>query len=287
MKWQLSHAKGPAFPYLRASSLSSMNKALHRFQSSLAIATLATLATGCSTNPENLRAPSELTCIFLKEPLAPTGLYGLLKVEWTTRLERGPYWSERVDEKGTFFRGPPGGVSIRRPGSQPMPGVVSETDGGFYIPNDPKEPVRIYQYITAGAVPVEAPSDDLTCANLVYTRDPTSLKVSLMTFAAGGAVGGAAGGVIGRSANSGSGMSYGQAAGAGAAGGAIAGLIVASMINAEVGNIADRWPVQDQAVLDKLRQLAVTREYLKQVPSASQTVASPPEAGAPGERKIQ
>lgn len=227
---------------------------------------LATFVSGCATNPEQLQVPPELTCIYLKEPLATTGRYGLLNVEWTTRLERGPYWSEKMDEKGIFFRGPPGGVSIRSPDYPSIPGQPAATDGGFYLPNDPKEPVTIYRYFTTGAVPIEVPPDNVTCATLAYAKEPASQKVSLMSFAAGGAVGGATGAVIGRSLSGSSGMSYGQAAGAGAVGGAVGGLIIAAMINADVGKIVGGLPVQEPGFMDKLRELGATREPLKQVP---------------------
>lgn len=226
----------------------------------------ATFISGCATNPDKLQTPSELTCIYLKEPLATTGHYGLLNVEWTTRLERGPYWSEKMDEKGTFFRGPPGAVSIRSPDYPSIPGQPAATDGGFYLPKDPKEPVTIYRYFTTSAVPIEVPPDDMTCRTLAYAKEPASQKVSLMSFASGGAAGGATGAVIGRSLSKGSNMSYGQAAGAGAVGGAVGGLIVAALINADVGKIIGGQPIQELSFMEKLRELGATRETLKQVP---------------------
>lgn len=229
---------------------------------------LSILSTGCATNPERLQTPSELTCIYLKEPLATTGHYGLLNVEWTTRLERGPYWSEKMDEKGTFFRGPPGGVSIRSPDYPSLPGQPAAADGGFYLPKDPKEPVKIYRYFTTKAVPVEVPPDNLTCDTLAYVTDPASHKISLMSFTAGGAIGGAAGGLAGRSLTSGSGVSYSQAAGAGAVGGAAGGLIVGAIINADVGKIIDGQPIQEPDFMEKLRELDKTSKPLKQVPLA-------------------
>jgi hypothetical protein len=236
---------------------------------------LITLISGCATNPEKLQTPSELTCIYLKEPLASTGHYGLLNVEWTTRLEHGPYWAEKADKKGTFFRGPPGGVSISSPDFKSIPGQPTATDGGFYLPNDPKEPVTVYRYFTTSDVPIEVPPDNLTCSTLAYTKDPASQKVSLMSFAAGGAVGGAVGGTIGRSLNNNSGMSYGQAAGTGAVGGALGGLIVASIINADVGKIIGGLPIQEPSFMDKLRELGATREHLKQVSLPMTTTPAP------------
>lgn len=221
-----------------------------------------TLISGCATNPEKLQTPVEFTCIYLKEPLSTTGHYGLFNVEWTTRLERGPYWSEKIDEKGTFFRGASGSISFRNP---PNPALTTTADGGFYLPKDPKEPVKIYRYFTTNAVPVEVPPDNLTCKTLTYTKEPVSQKVSILSVAAGGAVGGATGAIIGRNFPSGN-MSYGQAAGAGAAGGAIGGLIVAAIINSEVGKIIGGLPIQEASFMEKLRELGAKREPLKQTP---------------------
>jgi hypothetical protein len=242
----------------------TMNKIFITLQKLSVIICFVTLTSGCATNPEMLQTPAELTCIYLNEPLATTGHYGMLKVEWTTRLERGPYWSEKVDEKGTFFRGPPGGVSIRSPDYPSIPGQPAATDGGFYLPNDPREPVKIYRYFTTSEVPIEVPPVELTCSTLAYAKDPVSQKLSLMSFAMGGAAGGAVGGVLGRSVSDG-GMSYGQAAGAGAVGGALGGLVVAAIINSDVGKIIYGQPIQEVSFMEILRKLGATREKLGQV----------------------
>jgi hypothetical protein len=238
---------------------------------------IAALTSGCATNPESLRTPAQLTCINLTESLATTGHHGLLNVEWTTRLERGPYWSEKVDEKGTFFRAPPGGVSIRSPDYPSIPGQPAATDGGFYVPNNPKEPVTIYRYFTVSPVPADVPSASTSCDQLAYIKDPASQKISSVSFVASGAVGGAAGGVIGRSLANGSGMNYGQAAGAGAVGGAVGGLIVASIINADVGKIIGGLPIQEPQFMNKLREPAMTSKVIKQAPLPSTAEVSQPQ----------
>lgn len=240
-----------------------------------ALACFSALATGCAVNPDHLRTPPELTCIYLKEPLSFTGHYGLFNNEWTTRLERGPYWSEKMDKKGTFFRAPPGGITTRNDEGRPFPGQPISVDGGFYLPNDPKEPVTLYKYFTVTPVPVEVPAENETCSNLTYTKEPASQKVSLVAFSAGGAVGGAAGGVMGKSLH-GSGMSYRQAAGAGAAGGAIGGLIVGAIINSGIGQILDGLPIEDQSFREKLRTLGANREPLKlaALPQAASSAAA-------------
>jgi len=241
-----------------------MTKVIIMYVKISSVILFCTLISGCATNPEKLQTPVELTCIFLKEPLSTTGLYGPLNVEWTTRLERGPYWSEKIDEKGTFFRGAPGSISIRSPDYPSIPGQPAATDGGFYLPKDPKEPVKIYRYFTTKAVPVEVPSDNVTCNTLAYTKESASHKVSLVSFATAGAVGGATGAIIGKNFSSGN-MSYGKAAGAGAAGGAIGGLIVAAIINAEVGKIIGGLPIKESSFMEKLRELGAKREPLKQI----------------------
>jgi hypothetical protein len=215
----------------------------------------------------------------------------MLNAEWTTRLERGPYWSEREDDKGTFFRGPPGCVSIRGSDNQSLPGEPVATDGGFYLPKDPKEPVKIYRYFTTSEAPVEVPPDSLTCSTLGYAKDPASRKISLATFTTAGAAGGAAGGVIGRSAAGGGGMSYRRAAGIGAAGGALGGLIVGAIINADVGKIIYGLPIQESSFIDELHEFASKREHLRQVslpadpeesqPSRSGRALTPPSSGQP------
>jgi hypothetical protein len=230
------------------------------------VLTFGALATGCATNPKQLQAPMEVTCINLPEPLSFTGQYGLFNVSWTTRLERGPYWSEKVDDKGTFYRAPPGGVSIKGEDGAGFPGTQATTDGGFYIPNDPNEPIEIYRYFSTKAAPTEIPPADAICSTFGYIKDPSTSKVSLVPFAIGGAAGGAAGGIIGRNMNPGSNMSYGQAAGAGAVGGMIGGLIVGSMINADVGKIIGGLTIIDMPFMEKLREREASKETLEKTP---------------------
>lgn len=226
---------------------------------------LVAFASGCATNPESLQAPQEITCVDLKEPLSYTAPYGLLNIPWTTKLERGPYWSEKVDEKGTFYRAPPGGVSITGQNGMGVPGQGANSDGGFYVPNNPNEPITIYRYFSTAAVPVQVPSSDTNCSTVGYAKDPSTSKVSLLSFGIGGAVGGAVGGIIGRGVAQGSNMTYGQAAGAGAAGGLVGGLIVASIINADVGKIIGGIPIRDAQFMEKLRVLVAAKVRVKEV----------------------
>jgi len=227
------------------------------------VATFFSLAfvSGCAApiKPDDLQTPRELTCTYMKEPLSFTGHYGLLDVPWTTRLERGPYWSEKVDDKGTYYRAPPGGVSITTTNGAGIPGQAATADGGFYVPNGANEPVTIYKYFSTAAAPVEVPPNGADCSTVGYIKDPSTSKVSLVSFGTSGAIGGAAAGVVGRSIAQGGAISYGQAAGAGAAGGLIGGLIIASIINADVGKIVPGLPIQDAEFMAKLRTLAASK----------------------------
>lgn len=226
-------------------------------------ALLIAILCGCAVpiKPDDLQTPKNVTCVQLIEPLSFTGHYGLFDVPWTTRLAKGPYLSEKVDNKGTYYRAPPGGVSITAKDGGGLP----TSDGGFYIPFSTNEPVTIYRYFSVEAAPVDTLASDADCSTVGYVKQSSTSNVSLVSFAAAGAMGGAAGGVIARGAAQGSGMSYGQAAGVGAAGGLIAGVIIASLINADVGKILPGQPIQDQHFMAKLRELAASEVPAKQV----------------------
>lgn len=233
-----------------------------------ALAMTAALLSACATpiNPDDLQVPKEMTCVYLKEPLEITGLYGPFDVQWTTKLERGAYWSERTDGRGTYYRAPPAGISVVGKNGEPFPGQPSPMDGGFYVPSNANEAVTLYKYFSTAAAPAASGStSDADCSTVGYTKDPTTSKVSLVAFASGGAVGGAAGGLIARSIGSQS-MSYGQSAGVGAAGGLIGGLVVAAIINSEVGSISTvQPPVKDGPYFEKLRALSSGKVAIREV----------------------
>lgn len=228
----------------------------------------AVFASACATpiKPEELAVPKQITCIDLKQPLIASGVYGI-GYTWITRLERGPYWSEREDEYGTYYRAPPGGYSVKSPEGGGAPGSQPSMDGGFYLPKDPNVPPRLYRYFSAAPAQVVVPPDDANCANIQYVIDPATSKVSLWSFAAGGAVGGATGGLVGRSLSQNSSISYGKAAGAGAVSGMAAGLIVAAMINAEVGKITPGLLVKDPQFFEQLKAYAASAVPIKQLAS--------------------
>lgn len=218
----------------------------------------ALVLSGCATDPASLATPKEISCIHLKEPIVSTGRYGI-GVQWTTRLERGPYWSEKLDEKGTYFRGPPGAVAVYGENGSPFPGQGATSDGGFYVPMNATEPITTYRYFTVEAAPTQVPAADADCSSVSLTRDPVTHKLDVATMAAAGGVGGAIGGLAGRSVNSNSGMSYGQAAGVGLAGGLIAGALIAAMINADIGKIVGGLEIKDPEVMDRLRAAALMK----------------------------
>jgi hypothetical protein len=248
-----------------------MRVALNLTRSVLVV--LAVLVSACMTQPEKLPNPSTITCVFLSSPLSFTASYGPFHVPWTTTLANGPYVSVKLDQGGTYYRAPPGGLSvIGAPGSSyhgaSPPGFPpGQMDGGFYIPNDPSKPPRIYRYFAVASVPVDPDYQAANCSTVGYERAVSGIKLSLIPFAAGGAAGGAVAGVTGRSIAKGSNMSYGQAAGVGAAGGLIGGLIVGEIINSGVGEMDfSPFDIRDAQFRDELQRLVALRVPLREVP---------------------
>jgi hypothetical protein len=170
-----------------------------------------------STDPNDLQAPPEITCVFLSEPLELTALYGSFKVQWTTRLEQGAYWSEKIDAEGSYFRGPVGGISVKGKSAGAFPGQPTTTDGGFYVPNDTAQPIALYYYFSTEPVRPQV-TQVSNCSEVAFIKDAQTRKIDLIALTTGGAIGGAVGGVIGNSLVRGSTISMRQAAGTGAVG---------------------------------------------------------------------
>ena len=235
---------------------------------------LAVLALGgCATPiaPEELQVPARISCFELAAPVSYVEERGLLKYMWETRLERGPYVAERVDANGTFYRAPPGGVSIARQDalSAPASSLTHMTyDGGVWIPRDPAGKPHLYNYFTTEAVSPVVPPAGSTCANVEVARDPKTHGVDAVTYGVAGAVGGATGGVAARAAGTTS-MSYGKAAGTGAVGGAIGGVLVAALINMDVGKIVQRPPDQNADFVHAIQAAAAQAAPLPEAPAAS------------------
>jgi hypothetical protein len=239
---------------------------------------LAGLALGGCATPiaqEDLKVPAQLTCFELAAPASYLEERGLLKYTWETRLERGPYVAERVDANGTFYRAPPGGVSIARQDALSLPANLlthMTYDGGVWIPHDPAGQPHLYNYFTTEAVPPVVPPAGSSCANVEVARNPNTQGVDTVAYGVAGAVGGATGGLLARGAGT-TGMSYGKAAGTGAVGGAVGGVLVAALINMDVGKIVQRPPDHNVEFVRTILAAAAHAAPLPQAPAAS--AASP------------
>ena len=224
----------------------------------IALAVLALGGCATVTAPEDLKVPTQLTCFELAAPADYLEDRGPLKVSWETRLERGPYVSEREDAEGVFYRAPPGGVMIvpqsarNPPPNTPVSGVY---DGGVWIPRDPAKQPRLYSYFTTVAPTPVVPPPEASCANVQVARNPKTQGVDTIAYTVAGGVGGAVGGAAARGVGA-TGMSYGKAAGVGAAGGAIGGAVVAALINMDVGKIVLRQPEQNADFVRAIREAA-------------------------------
>jgi hypothetical protein len=224
--------------------------------------------------PKDLQTPAQPSCVNLTGSLFFTQKIGLFKVLSTARLERGPYLSEKSDGRGTFYRAPPGGIRIN--GNESATDGNGRTyDGGFYVPDDPTEPVRMYLYGSMLPAAVEAPTAEANCSTAGYVKEPDTQKLSLVAAGTGGLIGGAAGGTAARSMSPASNTSYGRAAAAGAGGGALGFIIVAAIANADVGKIYfPDSPQPDADMISKLRTLCAQKVVLKEVPAEQ---VAPPE----------
>jgi hypothetical protein len=218
-----------------------------------------------------LQTPQEITCIFLSEPLEVTALYGPFDVQWTTRLEKGPYWSEKADANGSYFRGPVGGVSVKGKNGVPFPGQATTTDGGFYVPNDVAKPITLYSYFSTANVPPQV-TQASSCSEVAFRKDASTQKIDLVTFTTAGAIEGSVGYVIGNNQVQGSTVSMRQAAATGAVGGAIGTLLVGAIINAGVGKIVGiNPPIKDEQFLNTLRALAGNRVVVREAQPSVET----------------
>lgn len=203
---------------------------------------------GCSTltKPEDLQTPAIPSCVNL--PVAISFNEKVYGYPWETRLEKGPYISEKEGPDGVYFRGPPGALSLMRSDLKDQPinqATHRVSDGGFFLPHDPKSPPRLYSYFSASNAERPANLDGVSCATLAYVSSPSNSNISVVDTAIQGAVGATAG----RANAIGSGnVSYGQAA----IGGAIAGALISTIINNEVGKISMWDPLKDAAFIAQL-----------------------------------
>jgi hypothetical protein len=228
-----------------------------------------------SVDPASLQTPTEPTCVDVPEALSFITHNGLFNNVVTTRFERGPYISEKMDAKGTYYRGPDGGIRVAS--NEPItPGHGGTWTGGFYVPNNPSEPAKFYFYASPAKAPDEPPPVEATCATAGYVKDPATSKISFVALGTAGAIGGAAGGIAGRSVVKGGSMSYAQSAGVGAAGGLIAGVFIAWIVNRDAGKIYfPATPKPTPEFSDKLRALAATKVPLREL-QPSEAPPNPP-----------
>ncbi len=176
---------------------------------------LFVLLSGCGTNPSRLKAPEQLTCVYLNDALEFSAPYGLLDLKWTTRLERGPYWSEKRDKNGTYYRAPAGGLVISASQGISLEGGATIFDGGFYVPDNPSKPITIYRYFGFPNAQVRVPAPDENCSSLVFDGAPDAKKVPRIN----------AGGVI-----------------------------ASALVNAEVGQIMPGLEIRDEQFMKSLRK---------------------------------
>lgn len=236
---------------------------------------IGSLVGGCSLSPkrpEDLPAPAQITCVTLPTRMIFSTARDHVSdgVHYEVRLEKGPYISEKEDERGTYYRAPPGALSIG-PLMAWGVGGYHDSPGGFWIPHDPTQSPQLYVYETDGRLPaIEEPMDYGDCSSYNYAQDPKTTKVSLVPYAVGGALGGAAGGAIARALVPKSGIGYGQAVAGGAVGGATGMLLVGAIIESGIGKIHFDYPTYshgfDPRLGAQLRELAARAVPLKKRP---------------------
>jgi hypothetical protein len=240
---------------------------------------------GCApgVKPDKLSAPQVVTCLDVKQPLSFTTTHGLFNFPWETRLDRGVYISEKEDARGTYYRAPPGGITVGRTDrkdSPAGPATYMTYDGGIFIPHDPTVAPTLYKYFSTGPALVQAQPANVDCSTVVYIRDPSTQKIDIALLAVGTGIGAATGSAIGHSMHPNVHMSYGQAAGVGLVGGVLGGLIAGAIINSEVGEIQSG-PEIDSQMEEKIKVLAAHKVIVRESGHpAAPAVANMPQAPA-------
>ena len=223
-----------------------------------ASASLTILISGCSTHgvkPTDLRVPERLSCIQVAQPLQASELRGPFKAVWETRLANGPYISEREDERGTFYRGPPGAYSLagdpkKADGSNTVAQVL---DGGIYVPRDSTAPPILYVYYSmekAEVFPVPMGTD---CSSGDYVRAALGGKLHKIASVSGKADSGEQARAIAERN-----MNNNNVSGSSLVGGAVGSAIVAAAISKDLGNIVLIHTPADPGFAGALK--ALTRE---------------------------
>lgn len=138
-----------------------------------------------------LKAPAQLSCIYLPAALSGIETKGFFKVESETRLEQGPYISEGEDAEGTYFRAPAGGVYLGPPKDKPAKGAWQlNRDGGIFVPHDPSAPPQLYSYVAENGVSAATvvPPATSDCSNTRFVRDPVTKAVKAAEYTGEGTV---------------------------------------------------------------------------------------------------
>jgi hypothetical protein len=238
----------------------------------LAISILA----GCAAptiDPSTLDLPKQVACIRLIEPLTVSALYGPLSIQWTTRLERGPYWSERTDKSGTYYRAPIGGVSVVSKDGQGVPGQPTTMNGGFYVPHSSSDPIYLYWYFSTSPVAPIVPSVEESCSAFRVARDTSTSNARLVPVRLDDA---SVDAISQRTTQAVAGTSARQTTAAGAVGGALGAGIVDAFIRADIGKISIVLPpIKDSEFLGKLRTLEKGRVSVPEVQINGGAEASP------------
>ena len=226
---------------------------------------LSISGTPAIANSAELQVPSQVSCLHLPAALSGIETKGLFKVESETRLERGPYISEREDAEGSYFRAPAGGVYLGPPKDKPARGAwQANRDGGIFVPRDPSAPPQLYSYVSdvGASAATLVPPAAADCSNTRYVRDPVTKAVSVAGYTGEGMtktdakqLGAGAGGLSGLGILSSNGGFLGGFAGA----------VLGDVINgtADMGKIAKLPHSKNAEFNAKLSQLARTAVPIK------------------------
>ena len=213
---------------------------------------------GCAAplvTPEALSVPAVPLCFTLTEALeGKSAPLGLVNEQVMVRLERGAYVAVRENERGTYFRGPPGGIQFYNadPKQRIVPATLLTHDGGVFLPRD-GSPAEPFIYIAHGSVPPVVPPVGASCATAAVVRDPASKEVRILDYAIVGGAAGATGGLAVYGAKSGS-VGLGKSVGVGAASGLAAGAVIGAILQWESGKIKQHPPYPDPAFNARLAE---------------------------------
>lgn len=218
------------------------------------------LCSGCASHPRNLQIPEQVTCFQIEKPFVYVNKLRLSTI--TTQFQPGPYWSDRVDEDGIYYRAPIGGLKIK---SNTWKNARTR-DGGFYVPFNKEKPLRMFQVRAhQNVTPIETPQN-LTCdtfaaeeIDLSDWNHSMARDVNVAAYATAGAVGAFNAAVIMHA--SGERIKVGNAM-AGMAIGFIGAGFGAALTKDVIGAYVLDEPIRDPEALPQLRKLLASRQTL-------------------------